>query len=161
MNDTTLIISLIIAGYALVFAELLLPGMIAGTIGIACLIAGTIWSFSHFGNETGFYILLGELVSGIILFILWSKYFFISPLGKRFVIGKKSQQKSASQKSSTENFQHLLNKEGIALSYLRPVGTARIDGSRYDVITEGSLIEENSKIQVIKIDGINIVVRKI
>ena len=37
-----LVITLLIAGVVLIFAEMVLPGMIAGIIGACCLVAGVV-----------------------------------------------------------------------------------------------------------------------
>lgn len=55
--------------------------------------------------------------------------------------------------------QQLLGKVGVTLTPLRPAGTVDIDGERYDVVTEGSYLDQQSKIQVYKVDSGRIVVR--
>jgi membrane-bound serine protease (ClpP class) len=54
----------------------------------------------------------------------------------------------------------LLGKTGETLTMLRPAGTARIDGRRYDVLAEGSFIEPHASIVVVRVEGNNLVVRK-
>ena len=62
---------------------------------------------------------------------------------------------------SNVNRTDLLGKEGIALTVLRPSGTAVINNERLDVVTEGDFIDQNTKITVIKVEGVRIVVRKV
>jgi membrane-bound serine protease (ClpP class) len=59
------------------------------------------------------------------------------------------------------NLNQLIGKEGIALTTLRPSGTAEIEGQRVDVITDSQYVEKDSKIKVIKVEGIKVVVKEI
>lgn len=45
------------------------------------------------------------------------------------------------------------------MTVLRPSGTAVINNERIDVVSEGGFIEQNSRITVIKVEGVRIVVR--
>ena len=53
-----------------------------------------------------------------------------------------------------------VGRRGIALSPLRPSGTAEIDGRRISVVAEGEFIPAKSPIFVRTVDGPRIVVRK-
>jgi membrane-bound serine protease (ClpP class) len=48
----------------------------------------------------------------------------------------------------------------VALTQLRPSGTANINGQRVDVVTEGGLIERGAEIKVVAVEGTRIVVRQ-
>jgi membrane-bound serine protease (ClpP class) len=48
----------------------------------------------------------------------------------------------------------------VALSPLRPAGTADIDGERVDVVSDGGFIEAGAPIEVSRVDGYRIVVRR-
>jgi membrane-bound serine protease (ClpP class) len=49
---------------------------------------------------------------------------------------------------------------GTAASTLRPAGIAHLDGERVDVVSDGELIEAGEPIEVIRVDGNRIVVRR-
>jgi len=53
----------------------------------------------------------------------------------------------------------LLGKNGIALTALRPAGTAVFDGKRTDVVTEGGFVEKGQPVTVVGIEGLRVVVR--
>jgi membrane-bound serine protease (ClpP class) len=55
----------------------------------------------------------------------------------------------------------LVGLAGIALTDLRPSGTARIGHERLDVVTEGEYVAQGSPIQVVQSDGYRHVVRKV
>jgi membrane-bound serine protease (ClpP class) len=53
----------------------------------------------------------------------------------------------------------LLNQTGSALTPLRPSGTALINGRRVDVVTEGGMIERNTPVKVVAVEGMRVIVR--
>ena len=55
----------------------------------------------------------------------------------------------------------IIGLEGIALTTLRPAGTADFDGKRVDVVTESSYIQNGKKIKVVKVEGSKVIVREI
>jgi membrane-bound serine protease (ClpP class) len=55
----------------------------------------------------------------------------------------------------------LLGRQGLALSFLRPAGKARIDGRVYDVVSDGPFIPEGAAIEVTHAAGKRIVVRTV
>ena len=61
----------------------------------------------------------------------------------------------------TEDLEYFVGKEGIALTVLRPAGTAEFDGVRLDVVSEGDYIPKNSRVKIIQVTGRRIVVRKV
>jgi membrane-bound serine protease (ClpP class) len=55
----------------------------------------------------------------------------------------------------------LVGQAGVALTDLRPSGTARIGQERLDVVTEGEYVAQGSRVQVVQSDGYRHVVRKV
>jgi membrane-bound serine protease (ClpP class) len=53
-----------------------------------------------------------------------------------------------------------MDMQGAAVTDLRPVGTAVINGKRVDVVTRGEYIEKNAAIIVTGVTGNQIIVRK-
>ena len=53
-----------------------------------------------------------------------------------------------------------LDTEGIALTTLRPAGTAEINGKRVDVVTDSEYIEHGKPIVVTAVEGMRVVVRE-
>jgi membrane-bound serine protease (ClpP class) len=62
---------------------------------------------------------------------------------------------------SSKNRLELIGVEGVALTPLRPSGTAIFNEERIDVVSEGSYIPSEARIKVIKTEGSRVVVRKI
>lgn len=59
------------------------------------------------------------------------------------------------------NIHNYLDKEGVALTSLRPAGAVKIGAERVDVVTEGDFINAGDRVKVIKVDGSSVIVRKI
>ncbi|MFM8653791.1 MAG: nodulation protein NfeD, partial [Verrucomicrobiota bacterium] len=125
----TLLLTLLIAGVALLLAEVFLPGMIAGVLGVVCLLGAAVVGFAEFGPKVGSLILMAELFAGTVLTILWMRYFPKTHLGKKYILDP-----STAAHAPTEP-EKWLGYEGVALTDLRPAGSARLDGEKVDVIT--------------------------
>lgn len=148
------VITFLATGIFLLIAEIFLPGMVAGVLGLICLLLAVVFTFIHFGPEQGFILLFAETIIGVIAFMLWLKYFPKSKIGQKFSIDTPPGEPAPSAHPE------LLGQVGKALTILRPSGTAMINGQRFDVVSEGPLIEAGQDIKVAKIDGSRIVVRQ-
>ena len=146
------VITLLVAGAVLLLLETVLPGMIAGVLGLLCLIAGVVQAYIVFGPEKGSYVLAGVLIGLMIGAFLWVKYFPDSPAGKMFTSHRTVGDINVERPE-------LLNQSGTALTPLRPSGTALINGQRVDVVTEGSMIARNTPVKVVALEGMRVVVR--
>jgi len=149
-----LIITLLIVGAVLLFLETLLPGMIAGIVGFLCLLAAIILGYQDFGFQTGSLLLLGVLVGLAVGLFCWLKFFPESRIAKRFI-------SHGSVGELGVDRPELLNGTGVALTQLRPSGTATINGQRVDVVAESGLIERGTKLKVVAVEGSRIVVRAV
>jgi len=151
----TLVLTLLIAGVALLMAEVFLPGMIAGVLGVVCLLGAAVVGFAEFGPKVGSLILMAELFAGTVLTILWMRYFPKTPLGKKYILDP-----STAAHAPTEP-EKWLGYEGVALTDLRPAGSARLDGEKVDVITSGEHLESGARVRVVRVDGPSIFVRRL
>ena len=149
-----LVVILLLVGAALLFAEIFLPGMIAGVVGFCCLVAGVIMGFVEFSPRTGTFILLGVIFGLVGGFALWIKYFPESRYAGLFV------SQSVGGNIDAEK-PELLRQTGTAYTNLRPSGTALINGRRVDVVTEGGMIERGTPIKVVALEGMRVVVRAV
>ncbi len=55
----------------------------------------------------------------------------------------------------------LLGQKGVSYTVLHPSGTALIHGKRVDVVTDGDYIAKDEEVEVIAVNGISVVVRKV
>jgi membrane-bound serine protease (ClpP class) len=147
-----LVITLIVAGAVLLLLETVLPGLIAGMLGLLCLIAAIVQSYIQFGPETGTYVLFGVVVGLIVGTLIWIKVFPQTRFARVFMSNRTVGDIKADKPE-------LLNQTGSALTPLRPSGTALINGHRVDVVTEGAMIDRDTPIRVVAIEGMRVVVR--
>ncbi len=147
-----LVVILLVLGVVLLLLETILPGMIAGIVGIGCLLGGIVAGYTEFGTPTGHYILFGVVVGLVAAFALWVKYFPDSRMASVFISKREVGIVGADQPQ-------LLNQTGTAFTELRPSGTAVINGKRVDVVTEGPFIERGTPVKVVAVEGLRVVVR--
>jgi membrane-bound serine protease (ClpP class) len=148
------VIALLAAGAILIFLETILPGLIAGILGFACVCGGLALAYLRLDFQTANSILAGVMVVGMIGTICYVKYFPESSVARVFV------SKRAIGELGVEN-PSLLHQTGQTLTTLRPSGTAIIDGKRVDVVSEGAFIEPGHPIKVVAIEGLRVVVRAV
>ncbi|MFC1509709.1 NfeD family protein [Candidatus Omnitrophota bacterium] len=67
---------------------------------------------------------------------------------------------SQTDMTAIDDYSPLLGMAGTTVSKLRPSGIATIGEKRYDVVTDGEFIDENTPVTVFAVDGTRIVVTK-
>ncbi len=150
--STTGIITLYIIVLCAITIELFIPGAIVGICGAGCVIASVIFAYLYVSNLLG-HILLGIGICFIpIFFITWYKL-----LTRTFAV-KDTEEGFSSARGELEG---LLSAEGVAITTLRPSGTANINGNKVDVVSEGEMISKNTKIKVTDVKGNRIVVKPV
>ena len=81
------------------------------------------------------------------------------PFGRRLVLAT-GMQADLGYVSTPESDRRWLGRIGTSVSPLRPAGIAEIDGTRVDVVSDGGFIEAGAAIEVTRVDGNRIVVRR-
>jgi membrane-bound serine protease (ClpP class) len=155
------------AGVFLLVLELLvIPGFgIAGALGIAALLASLVLSLLGPGN-TGMFILAATgRVALALLFALAASLILLRflprlPFGRRLIL-QRGLAAAQGYTSAPEHDLSLLGKKGRTWSPLRPAGIADIEGERVDVVSDGELIEAGQSVEVTRVDGNRIVVRRL
>ena len=156
---TELFFILLIAGTMLIGAEIFVPGGVLGFLGGILLFGASVTAFIHPDITNG---AAAGITGGIIIMVgvvigLWIKLFPDTWVGKQMTVSKDLHD----AKGTDAHLEELLGTEGITTSYLHPGGYAEINGNRIDVITEGEMIDCNTAIKVIKIEGNRVLVAKI
>lgn len=147
----TLIITLLLVGAALMFLEVFLPGLIAGVLGLLCLLAAVVLAYAE-GFATG-NIVLGIVIAGLAAGTwCWLKFFPESRIAGLFI------SRQAVGEIGTDR-PELIGQTGVAVTSLRPSGTATLDGKRVDVVAESGFIERGTPVKVIAVEGLRVVVR--
>lgn len=141
---------LVILGIGLLIAEIFIPSFgITGTVGIISILIGVILTAETFVQ--GLVMFLGIMAVALVLMYLFYKLI----LSKKSPVVLKSVVNEEEMKSDLHFF---VNKQGVALTTLRPTGKGDFDGIKLDVLSEGSFIKKGSPIMVTKIEGKKIIV---
>ncbi len=146
----------------LVVVELFVPsgGVIAVVAAIAAL-AGVVSLFME-GTTWGFIGLSGVVIATPIVIIGGFKIWSSTKIG-RVMLGEDAQaeirRRKAEEQRQLDEIRSLVGLEGEALTDLRPIGTVRIDGKRYDAQAELKFVDAGSRIVVTHADAFAIKVR--
>ena len=154
--EPTLIIALLISGILLLFSELLLPGGVIGVLGGIALIAGLFGIFMNYGFLYGMLASLIIIIVTFTIFYLWFKYFPKTKAGKRLLVDSDAQ----AWRSYDPEYEQLLGQSGRAQTMLRPSGKVIIDDRKYDVVTQGEVLDAGTLVKVVEVEGNRIVVEK-
>lgn len=162
-------IVLFIIGIILLLLEIfVIPGSaITGVMGVI-LIIGSIF-LSLVGNNLPFWDssnvsratiqLSASLVSAFILIYFLAKFLPKSTVFSRLVLS--NEEKADQGFVSYPSIKELVGMEGIALTTLRPAGSAEFNGQRYDVVADWEYIPKGNKIKIIRVEGIKVVVKEL
>lgn len=96
------------------------------------------------------------IIAAIILIILLAKYLPKSSVFNKLVLS--DSEKAENGYVSVSEEPSLLGKTGVAITILRPVGIAEIDGKRVEVVSDGEFIQPGTEIKVIKVEGMRVLV---
>jgi membrane-bound ClpP family serine protease len=148
------IIFLIIIGLVLLLVEfLLIPGItVAGIGGFAFMISGIIWAYVGYGTTTGHITLIITIIASIVLITLSLR----SKTWQRFTLA--TNMESNVETNATTNLIKP-GDTGTAISRLAPMGKARINNLIVEAKSTGDYINEKSEIEVIRIEGNNVIVK--
>ncbi|MFD0956077.1 NfeD family protein [Virgibacillus alimentarius] len=151
-------IILLVLGIVLIIAEFFVPGGIMGLLGIGSIIGSLLMSgydLKHMSLSISIAFVVAVIAS-IILFkwVGMEKGFF------RHIILKDRTTTDLGYVSS-DNRTELVGLEGLTSTPLRPSGTAVFNDERIDVVSEGSFIDKNKSVKIIKVEGMRVVVREL
>lgn len=159
-------IGLIAFGVVLFAMELFVPS--AGALGVTavlCMIAGCIafWLESWVWGAISTAAVLVFVPLGFSFGLRVLPY---TPVGKNLILGGDDEEEArrfereAARRETEEAQQALVGARGAALTDLRPVGTAEIEGARIQVLAEGGLIDKGRPVRVTSVEGTVVKVRE-
>ena len=145
-------------GLIAMVAEFFEPGMgIFGGIGIVIMVIDIFVLAKTW--EQGF-VLLGGLAIIVLLFILL--LFVLTSYGllpKKLILSDSTDNGSGYVAAAEHKV--AVGDEGVTVTELRPAGKAKFGETDADVVSEGSFVENGTKVSVISVTGNRIVVKKI
>jgi len=146
------IILLFMLGLALIVTELFIPGAVMGMVGLVMVLVSVYLAFQGEMLTLGWILVAVSILSVPALIILWIKVL------NRVMANKTTQQGTSGAQMHLKN---LVGREGVAMTQLRPSGTARIGDMKVDVVAESEVIERNARVKVIEVESNRVVVRAV
>ena len=154
--------TIVLLGVAMLLGtlELFLPS--GGFLGLlaACSLIGSIVFAFHFSPSLGVgYLVLLMIVVPLAIWQmlrLWPHTF----IGKRIML-RPEDDPALQPDEERLHLKGLVGRIGVARTRMMPAGTIEIDGERLDALSDGVPIDPGDPVQVIRVDGINITVRRI
>lgn len=158
MPDLFLVFTLILLGFILLAIELfIIPGFgFVGISGLFCLVIASYVSYTKLNPLTGFAVSIISIVAIVVMIRILPK----TKMYKKLRL-ETTTSKSAGYSATRAGLEELINKEGVTLTPLHPVGTAIVDGKRLDVVCEVGLIDKEKKVVVVKVEGNRVVVKEV
>lgn len=155
---TVLTVLLLIIGFGLVFLEMHIPGFgIPGVIGAIFLVLAVVLTAQNFAQALvmalGILAILGIMLGVVLTFFTKGKLF------KPLILS--DEQKKEHGYISSSDLDYLLGKIGIAITDLRPSGSVDINGVKFDVISDGEYIYVGTKVEIFKVSGVKLLVKKV
>ena len=148
---------LFVVGLALIVLEVfVIPGFgVAGILGLILMFGSVFYVF--FMSTDDFNIALLWLSISVILTsvmaVVATVYLPKTSPFQRFALGTVMSTDQGYHSAGNDDFQSFLGKTGVALTPLRPAGTARIENKRLDVVTVGDFIAQHTPVKVLEVEG--------
>jgi membrane-bound serine protease (ClpP class) len=156
-------------GLALLATELfILPGFgVAGVLGIALMAGGLLFVFGSVTDTAAAPMerLMDALMDFTLAILLTVGLGVVAAIAlprtrlwNRLILHV-TETRDEGYLAAPEELAGLVGRTGLALTSLRPSGTAEIDGKRVDVVADGEFIPRNSTVRVLEVEGGRVVVR--
>lgn len=148
----TISIILIIVGIVFLVAEIFIPSFgVTGVMGIIAIIVGIFVSAESI--EQG--IIMFLVILALVLVLMFIAYRLVASRKSPLIL------KDNLNEEEEADIEYFLNKEGEALTTLRPSGKGSFDGVRLDVLSEGDFIKKGSRVIITSIVGKKIFVKQL
>lgn len=152
-------LALLLGVIAFVLEALVFTGFgVAGIVGIILVGWGVLLLAVDVTQVTAALVL--ALIATIVIFILGLRLMSRYNMWHNLTLQNKQDSKEGYVAPAPE-LSLFAGKEGIALTPLRPAGSADIEGHRLDVVTEGEFVSTGKRVKVIKVEGTRVVVKEI
>lgn len=143
-------VALFVLGIVLLLLEIFVPSFgILGIIGGVMLIAGVMTAASD--PWTGLISLAVAIAVAIVILALSFKKYKNRGIWNKFILREKLTSEAGFIPAETK--EPLIGQEGVALTPLRPAGTAMIGGKRIDVVTDGQFVKQGTPVIVTRAEG--------
>ena len=146
-----LVVSLIIIGLLLVFAEvLLIPGVgVPGILGIAAMAGSCVYAFMEISQTAG---IIVTAVNAVLL-VLITIWVLRAKTWERLALAT-----NIDSKAIVPEAEVVPGTVGVTVTRLAPMGTARFGDLRMEVTAREGIIDPGVEVEVVEVDGIKVYV---
>ncbi|MGB6178159.1 NfeD family protein [Carnobacterium sp.] len=151
-------IVIFVLGILLLLLEVFIPNFgVAGVLGGLLLFGGIYLNYGDAGQSL-FDLSIAGIISVVLAIILLKKGYSFGNFKK--LILEENMTKTSGY-SSSKDYTDYLGKRGITTTTLRPTGKVAFDEIELDVLSSGEQIESEVFVEVIKVEGSKIIVRRV
>jgi membrane-bound serine protease (ClpP class) len=162
MDPQLIAILLMLAGIALIFAELFVPS--GGTIALMCL--GCFAASGYYAYQAWFHsapvywwsylatvavVIPASLVAAFQLLTRTS-------LGNRMLLAAPTPEEIIPYQAEQDRLTALIGREGTAINLMTPGGLVNLDGERLHAIADGLMVEPGTQVKIVAVRGTRVVV---
>ncbi len=149
-----LVVGLMIAGLGLIAIEVfVIPGFgVIGLLGIGSAVGSAYIAYAELSPAYAALAVAGGVVGAGITFAILAK----TRAGKSMVLETQTLGTAADP-----DLHLLLDREGVAMTTLRPSGVVQIDERPVDVVSDGEYIDKGTRVRVVQVEGSRVVVEPI
>lgn len=151
------VVFLFLLGVVLLLVEATFPNFgIIGLSGVAAIVGSVVLSAST--AEEGLRMFALSIFFAVLILLISLRFLKRTGLWSQLVL-QFAETKEQGYVGPAD-WAYLLEQEGIALTSLRPSGTAVINGKRVDVVSEGGFIDQEAKVIITAVEGTRVIVRE-
>jgi membrane-bound ClpP family serine protease len=143
-------------GVGVIITEFVVPSAgILTVLAIGIFGFSLYWVFTHASVAVGMTFVIADILMLPVLVIVGARMLAASRATLRETLDSKS-----GAVSQPPEWSQVEGRDGVAVTMLRPAGSAMIDGKKYDVVTRGDFLDKGTPITVVAVDSNRIVVKK-
>ncbi len=148
------------ASAALIIAEVFIPsGGIISVCALACLVGGIVIFFNQSTTAGWAGIIIAAIMIPSVIVGAY-KIFPKTSFGKSVTLTPPERQQGDAIPDTPE-LKEMIDRQGVVVTPLRPVGICDFDGERIECVAEGGYVENEKHVRVIRVQGTQLTVRVI
>ena len=152
------VLILFFLGIGLIIVEFFVPGGIVGGLGVVSIIAALFLSTPNV-TQLSYSILIALIVTIAFAVFLYRRIGLEKGIFKHIILSDKETPDRGY--TASDHREELVGQIGVAITPLRPSGTAIVNGERLDVVTEGGFIMRDAQIKILSVAGSRVVVSEV
>ena len=145
----------------LVIEAFVIPGFgVAGIAGIGCIVYSVFFIFENaYQTEQAIFFLGVSMLITTALFV-FAAYLLPKTRAWQHLVLQTEIGSDKGFHSAAEDYSEHLGQTGVALTALRPAGTAMIENKRLDVVSVGDFIDADMPVRIVGVEGSKVIVEE-